>query len=215
MVFDGANAPTLLEHWGASLMYRSRLVPRAVTMIRLTGAPVIFAKGFKPSPEPRAHEPPGRPRRSGRRRLSVGGEPAQTAWPRGPRRLLTSAGHACGVPRDARGRGGGAPLPVHGGLRLLLRAIPGRRWDPEERVWRVPLHPERAHALTTLLETVPYRSRSPVRSAGRSGIAAPSARGTSCWWIWPGRTAPGGSASRRRSRTWATPSRYEPSTSSR
>lgn len=23
-MFDGANAPTLLEHWGASLMYRSR-----------------------------------------------------------------------------------------------------------------------------------------------------------------------------------------------
>lgn len=41
-------------------------------------------------------------------------------------------------------------------LRLLLRAIPGRRWDPELRVWRVPLDPDRAHAVRALLETVPY-----------------------------------------------------------
>jgi SWI/SNF-related matrix-associated actin-dependent regulator of chromatin subfamily A-like protein 1 len=48
-------------------------------------------------------------------------------------------------------------FPYDDRLRLLLRAIPGRRWDPDSRVWRLPLDPDRAHALTALLETVPYR----------------------------------------------------------
>ena len=47
-------------------------------------------------------------------------------------------------------------FPYDDRLRLLLRAVPGRRWDPEERVWRVPLDPDRAHALAVLLESVPY-----------------------------------------------------------
>ncbi len=47
-------------------------------------------------------------------------------------------------------------FPYDDRVRLLLRAIPGRRWDPEERVWRVPLDPDRAHALAVLLESVPY-----------------------------------------------------------
>ncbi len=47
-------------------------------------------------------------------------------------------------------------FPYDDSLRLLLRAIPGRRWDPEGRVWRVPLDPDRSHALMALLETVPY-----------------------------------------------------------
>jgi SWI/SNF-related matrix-associated actin-dependent regulator 1 of chromatin subfamily A len=55
--------------------------------------------------------------------------------------------------------GGEAVLrfPYDDRLRMLLRAIPGRRWDPEGRVWRLPLDPERAHALTKLLEASPYR----------------------------------------------------------
>jgi SWI/SNF-related matrix-associated actin-dependent regulator 1 of chromatin subfamily A len=32
-------------------------------------------------------------------------------------------------------------------LKTLLRAIPGRRWDPHERVWRVPLTPESAESV--------------------------------------------------------------------
>jgi hypothetical protein len=47
-------------------------------------------------------------------------------------------------------------FPYDDRLRLLLRAIPGRRWDPEWRVWRVPLDPDRAHALMCLLGAVPY-----------------------------------------------------------
>src|ERR1700733_13142839 len=48
-------------------------------------------------------------------------------------------------------------FPYDDRLRLLLRAIPGRRWDPESRVWRLPLDPDRAHALTALLDAVTYR----------------------------------------------------------
>ena len=32
-------------------------------------------------------------------------------------------------------------------LKTLLRAIPGRRWDPLERVWRVALTPESAESV--------------------------------------------------------------------
>lgn len=48
-------------------------------------------------------------------------------------------------------------FPYDERLRVLLRAIPGRRWDPEERAWRVPLDPDRAHALCALLEAAPYQ----------------------------------------------------------
>jgi SWI/SNF-related matrix-associated actin-dependent regulator 1 of chromatin subfamily A len=47
-------------------------------------------------------------------------------------------------------------FPYDDRLRLLLRAIPGRRWDPADKVWRVPLDPDRAHAVTALLATVQY-----------------------------------------------------------
>ena len=39
---------------------------------------------------------------------------------------------------------------------MLLRAIPGRRWDPVERAWRVPLEPEQAQALALLLDGLPH-----------------------------------------------------------
>ncbi|HEY3864519.1 MAG TPA: DEAD/DEAH box helicase [Solirubrobacteraceae bacterium] len=42
-------------------------------------------------------------------------------------------------------------FPFDERLRQLLRALPGRRWDPAERAWCVPLDPERAEALTRLL----------------------------------------------------------------
>ena len=47
-------------------------------------------------------------------------------------------------------------FPFDERLRLLLRAIPGRRWDAKYRVWRVPLDPDRAEAITRLFATVPY-----------------------------------------------------------
>jgi SWI/SNF-related matrix-associated actin-dependent regulator 1 of chromatin subfamily A len=43
-------------------------------------------------------------------------------------------------------------FPYDERLRQLLRAIPGRRWDPQERAWCIPLDPEPAEALARLLE---------------------------------------------------------------
>jgi SWI/SNF-related matrix-associated actin-dependent regulator 1 of chromatin subfamily A len=46
-------------------------------------------------------------------------------------------------------------FPYDEGLRQLLRAIPGRRWDPIERAWCVPLAPDQAEALARLLAALP------------------------------------------------------------
>ncbi|MFI5005030.1 MAG: DEAD/DEAH box helicase [Solirubrobacterales bacterium] len=46
-------------------------------------------------------------------------------------------------------------FPYDERLRQLLRAIPGRRWDPQERAWCVPLDPEPAEALALLLADLP------------------------------------------------------------
>jgi len=46
-------------------------------------------------------------------------------------------------------------FPYDERLRLLLRAIPGRRWDAENRVWRIPLDPDRAEAIARLFATAP------------------------------------------------------------
>jgi len=46
-------------------------------------------------------------------------------------------------------------FPYDERLRQLLRALPGRRWDPVERAWCVPLDPERAEALARLFAGLP------------------------------------------------------------
>ncbi len=46
-------------------------------------------------------------------------------------------------------------FPYDERLRQLLRAIPGRRWDPVGRAWCVPLDPEGAEALGRLLGSLP------------------------------------------------------------
>ncbi len=43
-------------------------------------------------------------------------------------------------------------FPYDERLRQLLRAIPGRRWEPVERTWRLPLGAEQAEALARLLD---------------------------------------------------------------
>jgi hypothetical protein len=48
-------------------------------------------------------------------------------------------------------------FPYDERLRVLLRAIPGRRWDPGTKAWRIPLDPEGAQALTTLIAGLPAR----------------------------------------------------------
>jgi SWI/SNF-related matrix-associated actin-dependent regulator of chromatin subfamily A-like protein 1 len=45
-------------------------------------------------------------------------------------------------------------FPYDDELRRVLRAIPGRRWDPQERAWIVPLDPERAEAVAQLLDSL-------------------------------------------------------------
>jgi SWI/SNF-related matrix-associated actin-dependent regulator 1 of chromatin subfamily A len=47
-------------------------------------------------------------------------------------------------------------FPYDDRLRRLLRAIPGRRWDPAQRAWIVPLDPERAEAVALLLASLPH-----------------------------------------------------------
>jgi hypothetical protein len=46
-------------------------------------------------------------------------------------------------------------FPYDERLRVLLRAIPGRRWDPLERAWCVPVEPDQAEALARLLASLP------------------------------------------------------------
>ncbi|HYB26216.1 MAG TPA: DEAD/DEAH box helicase [Solirubrobacteraceae bacterium] len=84
-------------------------------------------------------------------------------------------------------------FPYDDRLRLLLRAIPGRRWDPDSRVWRLPLDPDRAHALTALLEAVPYTvevsdalGRALVRRTAkrpRDEVLVDLARPDNNWWF--------------------------------
>jgi SWI/SNF-related matrix-associated actin-dependent regulator 1 of chromatin subfamily A len=45
-------------------------------------------------------------------------------------------------------------FPYDERLRLLLRAIPGRRWDPLERAWCVPLQPDQSEALARLFASL-------------------------------------------------------------
>jgi SWI/SNF-related matrix-associated actin-dependent regulator of chromatin subfamily A-like protein 1 len=47
-------------------------------------------------------------------------------------------------------------FPYDERLRQLLRALPGRRWDPVGRAWCVPLDPERAEALARLFAGLPW-----------------------------------------------------------
>jgi SWI/SNF-related matrix-associated actin-dependent regulator 1 of chromatin subfamily A len=46
-------------------------------------------------------------------------------------------------------------FPYDERLRLLLRAIPGRRWDPLERAWCVPVQPDQSEALARLFASLP------------------------------------------------------------
>ena len=84
-------------------------------------------------------------------------------------------------------------FPYDDVLRKLLRAIPGRRWDPAERAWIVPLDPERAQAVALLLESLP---RPPDRQRVADARARASARAphatTSACSTSRGRTRAGG-----------------------
>lgn len=84
-------------------------------------------------------------------------------------------------------------FPYDDGLRRLLRTIPGRRWDPGERAWIVPLDPERAQAVALLLENLARRAsvsdqltRALARQRGRRAhdeCVLDVARPNESWWL--------------------------------
>ncbi len=84
-------------------------------------------------------------------------------------------------------------FPYDDVLRKLLRAIPGRRWDPAARAWIVPLDPERAQAVGLLLESLPHPpvisdalTRALARQRGRRShdeCVLDLARPNESWWL--------------------------------
>jgi superfamily II DNA or RNA helicase len=84
-------------------------------------------------------------------------------------------------------------FPYDDRLRQLLRAIPGRRWDPGERAWCVPLEPDQAEALARLFEGLanePEVSPELDRAIARRRAKRPRgeclldlARPDSDWWL--------------------------------
>ncbi len=84
-------------------------------------------------------------------------------------------------------------FPYDEDLRQLLRAIPGRRWDPVDRTWCVPLEPDGAHALALLLAGLPCEpdvSHALARAIARRRAKRPRGeclldvvRPDSDWWL--------------------------------
>ncbi|MCW3027922.1 MAG: hypothetical protein JWN81_1133 [Solirubrobacterales bacterium] len=66
-------------------------------------------------------------------------------------RLVSSAPFSATLARDEAV----LRFPYDERLRVLLRAIPGRRWDPLERAWCVPLEPDQSEALGRLFASLP------------------------------------------------------------
>ncbi len=84
-------------------------------------------------------------------------------------------------------------FPYDDQLRKLLRAIPGRRWDPAERAWIVPLDPERAEAVARLFDGMsrpPTLSDELTRALARQRVrrghdecVLDVARPDESWWL--------------------------------
>ncbi len=84
-------------------------------------------------------------------------------------------------------------FPYDDGLRQLLRAIPGRRWDPAGRAWCVPLEPDQAEALGRLFaglpgtpDISPELARAIVRRRARrrrDECLVDLARPDEAWWL--------------------------------
>ncbi|HEY4996352.1 MAG TPA: hypothetical protein VII03_00065, partial [Solirubrobacteraceae bacterium] len=84
-------------------------------------------------------------------------------------------------------------FPYDEDLRQLLRAIPGRRWDPTERAWCIPLGPEQAEALAQLFAGLAHEPDISVeleRAIGRrrarrsrQECLVDLARPDSDWWL--------------------------------
>ncbi len=84
-------------------------------------------------------------------------------------------------------------FPYDEEVRLLLRAIPGRRWDPVERSWCLPLGEEQAEALARLIDGLPCETdveeqlRSAIRRRRarrrRGELLLDVVRPDSEWWL--------------------------------
>ncbi|HEX4186989.1 MAG TPA: DEAD/DEAH box helicase [Solirubrobacteraceae bacterium] len=83
-------------------------------------------------------------------------------------------------------------FPYDDRLRLLLRAIPGRRWDPLQRAWCVPVEPEQAEALVRIFDEVPAPDVEPAlsralerarRRRSRRECVIDVARADEDWWL--------------------------------
>jgi superfamily II DNA or RNA helicase len=83
-------------------------------------------------------------------------------------------------------------FPYDDGLRRLLRAIPGRRWDPQRGAWCVPMEPEPAASLARLLGDLdgspsvsPELARELRRQTARrsSELTLELARPDENWWL--------------------------------
>ncbi|HTR89149.1 MAG TPA: DEAD/DEAH box helicase [Solirubrobacteraceae bacterium] len=93
-------------------------------------------------------------------------------------------------------------FPYDDRLRVLLRAIPGRRWDPAERAWLVPLDEDRAEALHRLFASLPAEprlssglaraiERNRRRRRRRARCLLDLARPDERWWLTLPSDAPG------------------------
>ncbi len=84
-------------------------------------------------------------------------------------------------------------FPYDESLRQLLRAIPGRRWDPQQRAWCIPLEPDQSEALARLfsgIEGEPDISAELQRAIGRrrarrrrDECLVDLARPDADWWL--------------------------------
>jgi SWI/SNF-related matrix-associated actin-dependent regulator of chromatin subfamily A-like protein 1 len=84
-------------------------------------------------------------------------------------------------------------FPYDDRLRKILRAIPGRRWDPARRAWVLPLDPDRAEALARLFEglSLPPVVSEPLARAlarhrarrSRDECVLDVARPDESWWL--------------------------------
>ncbi|HEY2398554.1 MAG TPA: DEAD/DEAH box helicase [Solirubrobacteraceae bacterium] len=83
-------------------------------------------------------------------------------------------------------------FPYDDRLRLLLRAIPGRRWDPQRRAWCIPVEPDQAEALARIFDDLPAPDIEPDlsraiervrRRRNRRECLVDLARADENWWL--------------------------------
>lgn len=106
-------------------------------------------------------------------------------------------------------------FPYDEGLRLVLRAIPGRRWDPLRRAWCVPLGESQARSLARVLQGRPGAQVSPELARALSRVRPPAeclieaVRPDGDWWLGFASDLPEGPAAQAARRLAALPGARE------